>query len=147
MEQQPIKLFKTKYSDKSFVVTGDIQTHANELGRLGGKFNPSLRGGAGWIFPSFRETSVAEYINTGTITRAPSQPKGRTEPSGNVQLRQVFEDLQGAFSDGNDYSGEDVISAINEIKTKYLGTTRLVFVEEPEFVQIIPSRKRLAKKL
>ncbi len=38
------------YSNWSFVVRGDTKDHKVQLKNLGGKWNPNLKGGAGWIF-------------------------------------------------------------------------------------------------
>lgn len=51
------------YTDKSIVVRGETKPHRDELVRLGGKWNTSLRGGAGWIFPKTKEADVALFIS------------------------------------------------------------------------------------
>ena len=52
------------YSDKSFVVRGDTKPFKDQLGRkgLGGKWNPKLRGGAGWIFKMEERGRVQEWM-------------------------------------------------------------------------------------
>lgn len=60
------------YSEKAIVVRGDTKPHKNELKKLGGKYNPSLRDGntrsPGWIFSKKCEANVLEYICSGKIT-------------------------------------------------------------------------------
>jgi len=51
------------YSEKSFKVEGDdTKTYRHELKELGGKFNPCLKGGPGWIFSNKRKSSVENFI-------------------------------------------------------------------------------------
>ena len=56
------KLIIDKYSDKSFVVSGDTKQYKNELKTLMGKWNPNLKCGAGWIFSNSNHKNVQEYV-------------------------------------------------------------------------------------
>lgn len=50
------------YSDKCVVVTGDTKPHKSTLKSLGGKFNPWLKCGEGWVFPKYKEAVIrAEF--------------------------------------------------------------------------------------
>jgi hypothetical protein len=52
-----------EYSEKALVVRGEgTKTYKDELSQLGGKYNASLRGGAGWIFSKKSEAKVKEFI-------------------------------------------------------------------------------------
>jgi len=53
-----------EYSDKSFVVSGPTIDYKNKLKELGGKWNPYLKTGPGWIFSNKRKASVQEWMNT-----------------------------------------------------------------------------------
>jgi len=55
----------TDYSEKSFVVRGDTETHKDDLKGLGGKWNARLRDGSGWIFPSTKKEEVKKWQRTG----------------------------------------------------------------------------------
>jgi len=70
------------YSDKAIVVRGDTKEHKENLKKLGGKYNPSLRDGdsrsPGWIFSKKCEANVLEYVSSGKIT-APDWGSSKTE--------------------------------------------------------------------
>ena len=46
------------YSDKAVAVVGDTEQNKDRLRALGGKYNPYLRCGKGWIFPKYKEASI-----------------------------------------------------------------------------------------
>ena len=53
------------YSDKSIVVVGDgTKTHKDSLKELGGKYNPNLSGGAGWIFSKKATEKVQSFLES-----------------------------------------------------------------------------------
>lgn len=58
------KLTLTAYSQYSFVVRGDTKPHKEELKNLGGKWNPNLKDGAGWIFSNKRLDTVKKFVET-----------------------------------------------------------------------------------
>lgn len=66
--QQQFGLTMQPYTAKSIVVRGDAG-YATEIGnameKLGGLYNPSLRGGPGWIFAKSKEKYVENYFKTG----------------------------------------------------------------------------------
>lgn len=49
-DTKEIKLTMAQYSERALVVRGDTKPLKDKLKSLGGKFNPNLKGGAGWIF-------------------------------------------------------------------------------------------------
>ena len=51
------------YTPKSIAVFGDdILRYEDALVALGGKYNEKLKGGAGFIFPKFKEAEVKKFI-------------------------------------------------------------------------------------
>ena len=54
-----------KYTEKSFVVRGKTQNYAKSLRELGGKYNPALKGGIGWIFSNNAREKVDAFIKDG----------------------------------------------------------------------------------
>lgn len=46
------------YSEKAIAVIGDTKAIKNKLKELGGRFNPCLTCGAGWVFPKTKAESV-----------------------------------------------------------------------------------------
>lgn len=50
------------YSEKAFVITGDTREIKATLKALGGRFNPRLSCGAGWVFSKKKETEIREKL-------------------------------------------------------------------------------------
>lgn len=50
------------YSEKAIAVKGDTRPHADTLKALGGRFNPRLSCGAGWIFSKKKEAEVRKAL-------------------------------------------------------------------------------------
>jgi hypothetical protein len=53
------------YTDKSFVVQGKTHNYRVDLKTLGGKYNPNLEGGPGWVFELSRKKDIVNYIEGG----------------------------------------------------------------------------------
>ena len=52
-----------EYSDKAFVVRGEYtKKYINELKSMNGRFNPKLKGGAGWIFSKKHTDKLNTFI-------------------------------------------------------------------------------------
>jgi hypothetical protein len=88
----------TEYSEKSFVVRGDIENITEELTNLGGKFNNRLRGGEGWIFSKSKQANVEKYKQNGLVISQDSfsntnqtsyQNKGSSTISSPAQLARI----------------------------------------------------------
>ena len=57
------KLNVQDYTDKSFVVTGELtRTYKDHLKALGGKFNKNLKVGPGYIFSKSKQEKVMEFV-------------------------------------------------------------------------------------
>lgn len=52
-----------KYSEKSFVVRGKTFKYKDKLIEVGGKWNPNLKGGKGWIFPLTKLEEVKKVVD------------------------------------------------------------------------------------
>jgi len=52
------------YTDKSFTVSGSTKDHKEKLMALGGKYNPHLKTGPGYIFGNKKEDEVREFIES-----------------------------------------------------------------------------------
>lgn len=58
-----ISLKIEEYSEKSFVIRGDdTKKFKDTLKELGGKWNPSLKDGAGWIFSNTRKEQLEKFL-------------------------------------------------------------------------------------
>ena len=51
------------YSDKAIAVTGDTKAIKDDLKALGGRFNPRLKCGAGWIFSKKKQQALEKLLN------------------------------------------------------------------------------------
>lgn len=59
------------YSEKAIaVVGGDTKQVKAQLKAMGGRFNPRLSCGAGWIFPATRRAQVEAFVNGGAVVEA-----------------------------------------------------------------------------
>ena len=61
--QTTAKLQIVDYSEKAIAVIGETKDVKDELKELGGRFNPRLSCGAGWIFSKKKENEIREYFN------------------------------------------------------------------------------------
>ena len=51
------------YSEKAFAIIGETKEIKDTLKSLGGRYNPHLNCGAGWIFPKSKEESVRKTLS------------------------------------------------------------------------------------
>lgn len=58
------------YNEKAFAVVGDTRAVKNELKAMGGRFNPKLSCGCGWIFSAKMREKVEQFITSGTVCAA-----------------------------------------------------------------------------
>jgi hypothetical protein len=61
MDKLQVKI--VDYSERSIAVIGDTKAIKQTLQDAGGKFNPKLKCGAGWIFSKRREQEIRNIIN------------------------------------------------------------------------------------
>ena len=52
------------YSEKAVALFGDTKDFSEELKRIGGYFNPRLRGGMGWIFPKKKKEELIALFSS-----------------------------------------------------------------------------------
>lgn len=67
-----------EYSEKAIAITGDTKAIKDELKKLGGRFNPRLTCGAGWIFPKSKLEQLQALINSGEVIA--NEPAKKDEP-------------------------------------------------------------------
>lgn len=70
------------YSEKSIVVDGDTKPWSTYLKDMGGKYNPKLSGGPGWIFSSRNQEAVLNFVNdvNSGVHQPPVVPSVRQPP-------------------------------------------------------------------
>ena len=56
------------YTEKSFGIYGNTKPYKDDLKKMGGKFNPRLQNGPGWIFANHLRSNIEKYIETGEVT-------------------------------------------------------------------------------
>jgi hypothetical protein len=49
------------YTEKSFVLRGDTKEYSRFLADSGGKWNPNLKDGAGWIFSMKKKQEIEKF--------------------------------------------------------------------------------------
>lgn len=57
------------YSEKAFAVVGDTKAVKDDLKKLGGRFNPKLSCGAGWIFSKKALSDVEAFLKSGSVAK------------------------------------------------------------------------------
>lgn len=67
------------YSEKAFAVVGETKTIKDYLKRLGGRFNPKLSCGAGWIFSKTKLDEVQKFLDCGAVATSDSTDTKRDE--------------------------------------------------------------------
>jgi hypothetical protein len=95
----------SEYSEKAIVVRGEAtKTYKEDLKTLGGKYNASLKGGAGWIFSKTSEGKVNKFITSvknGQVT--PTSPKPFRSSQAEVRTSQS-EVRSLKFTSSSDYT-------------------------------------------
>ena len=54
----------TDYTEKSFVIRGDTKEYSRFLADSGGKWNPNLKDGAGWIFSMKNKEKIELWLKS-----------------------------------------------------------------------------------
>jgi hypothetical protein len=76
-EEEKANLQIVDYSEKAIAVVGDTKTIKDQLKNLGGRFNPKLSCGAGWIFPKSKLAEVQKFLEVGEMYKA--EPKTKND--------------------------------------------------------------------
>lgn len=63
------------YSEKAIAVVGDTRDIKDKLKALGGRFNPRLSCGAGWIFSKKQQAEVEKLLQGGKVEKSSGKPK------------------------------------------------------------------------
>lgn len=73
------------YSEKAIAVTGDTRPLADKLKALGGRFNPRLTCGPGWIFSKRQEAEVRALLSGGKATEGCATSSKKEEGAAYLQ--------------------------------------------------------------
>ena len=63
--RKPVKkkfIIMCDYTDKSIVLLGSTYAHKEEIKKAGGKYNPNLSVGKGWVFPKTKKKTVEKLV-------------------------------------------------------------------------------------
>lgn len=74
-DEQCAKFEIINYSEKAIAVIGDTKEIKEELKKLGGRFNPRLSCGAGWIFSKKIENELKSFLSCGKVTTSQGERK------------------------------------------------------------------------
>lgn len=69
-EEEESKYQIIDYSEKAIAVVGDTREIKDELKKLGGRFNPRLSCGAGWVFSKKVQEQLQELLRCGKVTES-----------------------------------------------------------------------------
>ena len=67
------------YNDRSYAVRGDKNKFSIQMKELGGRWNPRMRGGPGWLVPKDRLNELRYLIETTSMKSRKGQTKYRRE--------------------------------------------------------------------
>ncbi len=121
-------IYISDYTPKSFIVMGNTLSHANNLGKLGGKPAPLGQLGTQWLFAGYRRESVKNYIETGQVVPAKwtgatnsstSTTPGRGSSGPRPDYSGLFEEFKNAFEKDAEYTGESILEVIQLLQQKY----------------------------
>lgn len=65
------------YSEKAIAVVGDTRDIKDKLKQLGGRFNPRLSCGAGWVFSKKQRAEVEKLLQGGEVEKSEAKPKAK----------------------------------------------------------------------
>ncbi len=82
------------YSEKAFAVVGDTKAVKTQLKKMGGRFNPKLSCGAGWIFSNKSRASVEEFIRSGEVQEAVNHDRQKQTSGGEIFVAWLDEYIQ-----------------------------------------------------
>lgn len=74
-EDEAPKFSIIDYSEKAIAVVGDTRDIKEQLKQLGGRFNPRLSCGCGWIFSKAKQTEVEKLLAGGKVEKAKAEKK------------------------------------------------------------------------
>jgi len=61
-DKDKVEIDIIKYSDKAIAVIGDTKPIKDILRSFGGRFNPRLTCGAGWVFSARKEKEIRQFF-------------------------------------------------------------------------------------
>jgi hypothetical protein len=104
------------YSEKAIAVIGDTKSVKDELKQLGGRFNPRLSCGAGWIFPATKREQVEQLLDCPT-SDAPVEKKATAKSDDIMMSAALKEEIRQEYAklkswDGGEYAMIQLSNAV-----------------------------------
>ena len=96
------------YSEKAVAVVGDTRDIKDKLKELGGRFNPRLSCGAGWVFSKKQRAEVEKLLQGGKVEKSASKPK---EDDGSAEWKKNLDDFCSTKKDA-DYYRKQYLGAV-----------------------------------
>ena len=83
----------TDYTEKSFVLRGDTKEYSRFLADSGGKWNPNLTDGAGWIFSMKKREKIESWIKSESKNESNLDSKSKNEINNDSKLDKILDML------------------------------------------------------
>ena len=106
-EEQP-KFQIIDYSEKAIAIVGDTKDIKDKLKELGGRFNPRLSCGAGWVFSKKQRAEVDKLLQGGKVEKSASKPK---EDDGSAEWKKNLNEFCSTKKDA-DYYRKQYLGAV-----------------------------------
>ena len=75
------------YTDKSIVLLGSTYAHKEEIKKAGGKYNPNLSIGKGWVFPKTKKKAVEKLVKK--MRSAPAKSRKAVKKSRKKKVKKA----------------------------------------------------------
>ena len=118
-----------EYSDKAFVVRGEYtKKYINELKSMNGRFNPKLKGGAGWIFSKRHKDKLNTFIDQ------------KNKECGQMFFDQKESDSEESISEESEIEESEIDNKIEvnsrfETERKHLERERIAVETERKYLE------------
>lgn len=96
------------YSEKAIALVGDTKDIKDKLKELGGRFNPRLSCGAGWIFSKKKQAELEQLLQGGKVEKSEAKPK---EDDGSAVWKKNLEEFCTSKKDA-DYYRKQYLGAV-----------------------------------
>ena len=74
------------YTEKSFAVRGNTKEYSRFLADSGGKWNPNLKDGAGWIFSMKKKENIENWLNSESKDKSKNESKSNLDSKNESKL-------------------------------------------------------------
>lgn len=104
-----------EYTEKSIVLTGeDTKAYKEELKKIGGRYNPYLKCGPGWIFSKKKEDELKEKIKE---LEKDNSKKSKIDFKSHCDIFQVFNEidkLRDRFSELKEENQDEALEYLKQ---------------------------------